>query len=124
MLSSTKCVIERHSGLTTGDMVWGAISYHGRSNLLQSECHLNSNRCVREVLQPEVVSFPQGIPEAIFQQDNTQKHVAKIFRYFCSAQHMKLLPWLAYSSDMSLIEHVLTLVGRRLGRDPRRKTNF
>ncbi|GFT00741.1 transposable element Tcb2 transposase [Trichonephila clavipes] len=28
-----ECVIERHSDLTLGVMVWGAISYHGRSNL-------------------------------------------------------------------------------------------
>ncbi|GFX42853.1 uncharacterized protein TNCV_5072171 [Trichonephila clavipes] len=32
-----ECVIERHSGLTPGVMVWGAISYHGRSNLLRIE---------------------------------------------------------------------------------------
>ncbi|GFS63427.1 uncharacterized protein TNCV_2239701 [Trichonephila clavipes] len=30
-------VIERHSGLTPVVMVWGAISYHGRSNLLRIE---------------------------------------------------------------------------------------
>ncbi|GFV40428.1 hypothetical protein TNCV_2535961 [Trichonephila clavipes] len=30
-----ECVIERNSGLTTGVMVWDAISYHGRSNLLR-----------------------------------------------------------------------------------------
>ncbi|GFS84464.1 transposable element Tcb1 transposase [Trichonephila clavipes] len=33
----SECVIERHSGLTPKDMVWGAISYHGRSNLLRIE---------------------------------------------------------------------------------------
>ncbi|GFV69419.1 transposable element Tc1 transposase [Trichonephila clavipes] len=32
-----ECVIERNSGLTTGVMVWNAISYHGRSNLLRIE---------------------------------------------------------------------------------------
>ncbi|GFX51987.1 HTH_Tnp_Tc3_2 domain-containing protein [Trichonephila clavipes] len=29
-----ECVVEQHSGLTPGVMVSGAISYHGRSNLL------------------------------------------------------------------------------------------
>ncbi|GFW92818.1 uncharacterized protein TNCV_1736111 [Trichonephila clavipes] len=28
-----ECVIKRHSGQTPRVMVWGAISYHGRSNL-------------------------------------------------------------------------------------------
>ncbi|GFW92484.1 transposable element Tcb2 transposase [Trichonephila clavipes] len=67
-----QCVFERHSGLTPGVMVWGPISYHGRSNLLQIK-----------------------------------------------AQHMQLLPWPAYSPDMSPIEHVGDLVGRRLVHDPR-----
>ncbi|GFW45375.1 transposable element Tc1 transposase [Trichonephila clavipes] len=67
-----ECVIERHSGLTPGVMVWSAISYHGRTNLLRID-----------------------------------------------VQHMQLLPWPAYSPDMSSIEHVWDLVGRRLPRDPR-----
>ncbi|GFX95375.1 uncharacterized protein TNCV_3684271 [Trichonephila clavipes] len=52
-----ECVIERHSDLTLGVMVCNAISYRGRSNLLRIERNLNSNRYVREVLQPEVVPF-------------------------------------------------------------------
>ncbi|GFU68981.1 hypothetical protein TNCV_3398681 [Trichonephila clavipes] len=76
-------------------MVWGAISYHGLFNLLRIEGNRNSNRYVREVLQPEVVRFLQGIPEAIFQRDMARPHVAKTVRDFCSAQHMKFLPWLA-----------------------------
>ncbi|GFY31686.1 transposable element Tcb1 transposase [Trichonephila clavipes] len=32
---------------------------------------------------------------------------------------MQLFPWPAYSPDMSPIEHVWDLVGRRLARDPR-----
>ncbi|GFT33685.1 transposable element Tc1 transposase [Trichonephila clavipes] len=101
-----ECVIERNNGLTTGVMVWDAISYHRRSNLLRIEGNLNSNRYVREVLHPEVVPFLQSIPGAIFQQHNTRPHVAKTVRDFCSAQHMQLLPWPAYSPVMSPIEHV------------------
>ncbi|GFT47353.1 transposable element Tcb1 transposase [Trichonephila clavipes] len=52
-----ECVIKRHSGLTPGVMVWGVISYHGRSNLLRIEANLNINRYVREVLQPGVAVF-------------------------------------------------------------------
>ncbi|GFX52479.1 nitric oxide synthase [Trichonephila clavipes] len=92
-----ECIIERHSGLTPRVMVWGVIPYHGRFNLPRIE----------------------DIPGAIFQQDNAPPHVAKTFRDFCSAQHMQLLPWLAYSPDMSPIEHMWYLVGRRLARDPR-----
>ncbi|GFT26618.1 transposable element Tc1 transposase [Trichonephila clavipes] len=111
-------VIERDSGLTPGVTVWGAISYHGRSNLLQREGNPNSNMYIREVLQPEVVPFLQGINGAIFQQDNARLHVAKTVRDFFSAQHMQLLPLPAISPDMLPIEHVWDLVGRRLARDP------
>ncbi|GFW65840.1 transposable element Tcb2 transposase [Trichonephila clavipes] len=90
-------VIERHSGLTPRVMVWGTISYHGRSNLLRIE----------------------GIPGAIFQQDNARPHVANTVRDFCSAQHMQLLLQPTYSSDMLPTEHVLDLVGWRLTRDLR-----
>ncbi|PRD36034.1 UNVERIFIED_CONTAM: hypothetical protein NCL1_09849 [Trichonephila clavipes] len=52
-----ECVIEQHSGLILGVMVWGAISYHGRSNFLRIEGNLNGNWYVHEMLQPEVVSL-------------------------------------------------------------------
>ncbi|GFV30534.1 transposable element Tcb2 transposase [Trichonephila clavipes] len=67
-----ECVIERHSGLTTGVML-----------------------------------------------DNARSYIAKTVRDFCSAQHTQLLPWPAYSPDMSPIEHVWDWVGRRLARNPR-----
>ncbi|GFT59901.1 transposable element Tc1 transposase [Trichonephila clavipes] len=105
-----ECVIERHSGLTAKVIDWGAISYPGRSNLLRIEGNLNSNRYVREVLQPEVIPFLQCIPGAIFQKDNAGPHVGKTVRDFCSAQHMQFLPWPTYSLDMSPVEHVWDLV--------------
>ncbi|GFX53491.1 hypothetical protein TNCV_4652771 [Trichonephila clavipes] len=45
-------------------------------------------------------------------------HTHVLQRLFCSAQHMQLLPWPAYSLDMSPIEHVWDLVGCRLAYDP------
>ncbi|GFV90004.1 transposable element Tcb2 transposase [Trichonephila clavipes] len=88
-----ECVNERYSGLTPGVIVWDAISYPGRSNLLRIE--------------------------AIFQQDNARLHVVKTVRDFGSAQHIQLLPWPAYSPDMSPIDHMWDLEGRRLVRNQR-----
>ncbi|GFX64952.1 uncharacterized protein TNCV_450901 [Trichonephila clavipes] len=59
-----------HSSRTLGVMMWGVISYHGLFQLLRIEENLNSNRYVRKVLEPEVVSILRGIPGAILQQDN------------------------------------------------------
>ncbi|GFX44914.1 uncharacterized protein TNCV_3429631 [Trichonephila clavipes] len=75
----TVCVIEQHSGLTPGVMIWRAISFHGRSNLLQVEGDLNSNRYVHEALQLEVAPFLQGIPGAIFQQDSVRHILQRLF---------------------------------------------
>ncbi|GFU65859.1 transposable element Tc1 transposase [Trichonephila clavipes] len=55
--SLAECIIERHRGRTPRCKVWGAISYHGRSQLLRIEGNLNSNMCIRELLEFEVVFF-------------------------------------------------------------------
>ena len=99
-------------------MVWGAISKYARSFLLRIESNHNSNKNVRKVLQPEAVAFLQGILGANFEQDTARPHVANTVRIFCSAQHIQLLPWSAYLTDMYPIEHVWDLAGCRLARDP------
>ncbi|GFX00866.1 transposable element Tc1 transposase [Trichonephila clavipes] len=98
-----ECVIERHRSITPIDMVWIAISYHGRSNLLRIEGNLNSNRFVREELQPEVVVYLQGIFGATFHQDNARPLVPNTVRDFSTGQHMQLFSWPLYSPDMSPI---------------------
>lgn len=114
-----ECIIERHSGRTPGVMVWGAIAYHGRSQLLRIVGNLNSNRYISEVLQPQAVPFLQSLPGAVFQQDNARPHIARTVQSFFATRQVQLLPWPAYSPDMSPIEHVWDFVGRRLARDPR-----
>ena len=85
--------------------------------MLRYEGNLNSY--VSEVLQPKIFPFLQSISGAIFQQHNASSHVAKTVRNFCSANHIEVLPWPAYSSDMSPCKHMWDFVGRRLVRDPR-----
>ena len=63
------CVIERHTALRTD-----AITDHGRSQLLPIMGNLNNDRYIRKMLELEVVSFLQGILEAIFQQNNIRLH--------------------------------------------------
>ena len=47
-------------------MVWGAIGYNMRPRLLLIEGNLNSNRYIKEVLQPELLPLLQATPHAIF----------------------------------------------------------
>ncbi|GFU38060.1 transposable element Tcb2 transposase [Trichonephila clavipes] len=43
----------------------------------------------------------------------------RLFETSIQDQHMQLLPWTAYSPDISPMEHVWDFVGRHLARDPR-----
>ena len=100
-------------------MVWGAIKYNMRSRLLRIEGNLNSNRNIREVLQPKVLPLLQATPLAIFQQDNARPHMARIVQALFQRRRVSLLPWPARSPDMSPNEHVWDMVDRRLIRqDP------
>lgn len=114
--SRADCIVERHSGQTPSVMVWGAIGYNMRSRLLRIEGNLNSNRYIREVLQPEALPLLQAAPHAIFQQDNARPHVARNVQAFFEERRVPLLPWPARSPDMSPIEHVWDMVGRQLVR--------
>ena len=85
-----------------------------RSYFLLIEGNLNSNRYIREVLQPGVLPLLQATPHAIFQLDNAQPHVARIVQTFFQRRRVSLLSWPTCSPDMSPIEHVWDMVGRRL----------
>ncbi|GFX61886.1 transposable element Tcb2 transposase [Trichonephila clavipes] len=62
----------------------------------------------------------EGLPRAVFQQDNARPHVAKTVKSYLDSQKVQLLPWPAYSPDMSPIEHEWDIVGRRrIARDLR-----
>ncbi|GFX46095.1 transposable element Tcb2 transposase [Trichonephila clavipes] len=83
-----------------------------------SECVIERYSVLTPGVMLEVVPFLQGIPEAIFQQDNASSHVAKTVRVFVQpTQATSSLACLF--TDMSPIEHVWDLVGWRLARDLR-----
>ncbi|UYV83805.1 hypothetical protein LAZ67_X000187, partial [Cordylochernes scorpioides] len=53
-----------------------------------------------------------GVPNALYQQDNTRPHTARISQQ--ALQDVQMLPWRPYSPDLSPIEHVWDIIGRRL----------
>uniref|UniRef100_A0AAZ3RVG7 Tc1-like transposase DDE domain-containing protein n=1 Tax=Oncorhynchus tshawytscha TaxID=74940 RepID=A0AAZ3RVG7_ONCTS len=66
-----------------------------------------------KILRPIVVSFIH-CNHLMFQHDNAQAHVARICTQFLEAENVPVLSWPAYSPDMSLIEHVLDALDRRV----------
>ncbi|UYV65499.1 K02A2.6-like, partial [Cordylochernes scorpioides] len=53
-----------------------------------------------------------GVPNALYQQDNARPHTARISQQ--ALQDVQMLPWPPYSPDLSPIEQVWDIIGRRL----------
>ena len=67
--------------------------------------NFNAQRYHDEILRPLVVPFIYR-HHLMFQPDNTWPHVAKICTQYLEAENIAVLPWPAYSADMSPVEHV------------------
>ncbi|GFX93708.1 transposable element Tcb1 transposase [Trichonephila clavipes] len=72
----------RHTARTAGVMVWGAIAYDSRSTLIVMRGTLTGQRYVDNILEPHVGPFLNGLPGAIFQQDNARPHTARVAEDF------------------------------------------
>ncbi|GFV21203.1 transposable element Tcb2 transposase [Trichonephila clavipes] len=56
--------------------------------------------------------FLNGLPGAIFQQDNARPHTARVAQDFL--RHFQTLPWPARSPDLSPVEHVWDKLKRQM----------
>ncbi|GFT03382.1 transposable element Tcb1 transposase [Trichonephila clavipes] len=66
---------------------------------------LTGKRYVDDILRPHVGPFLNGLPGAIFQQDNARPHTARVAEDFL--RHFQTGPWPAHSPDLSPVEHPL-----------------
>ncbi|GFV38267.1 transposable element Tcb2 transposase [Trichonephila clavipes] len=66
--------------------VWRRPAYDSRSTLIEMRGTLMGQRYVDDILRPHVGPFLNGLPGAIFQQDNARPHTARVaqdfLRYF------------------------------------------
>ncbi|GFS75314.1 DDE_3 domain-containing protein [Trichonephila clavipes] len=67
-----------HTARTAGVMLWGAIAYDSRSTLIVMRGTLTGKRYVDDILRPHVGTFLNGLPGAIFEQDNARPHTARV----------------------------------------------
>ncbi|UYV80733.1 hypothetical protein LAZ67_19001562, partial [Cordylochernes scorpioides] len=110
--SNPAAIVERPTVRQRGIMVWGAIAYDSRSPLLRIQGTMTAQRYVDDVLRPVTLPYLQGVPNALYQQDNARPHTARISQQ--ALQDVQMLPWLPYSPDLSPIERVWDIIGRRL----------
>ncbi|GFW51907.1 transposable element Tc1 transposase [Trichonephila clavipes] len=102
----------RHTARTAGVMVWGGIAYDSRFTLIVMRGTLTGQRYFDDILQPHVGPFLNGLPGAIFQQDNARPHTARVAQDFL--RHFQTLPWPVLSPDLSPVEHVWDQLKRQM----------
>ncbi|GFS69269.1 transposable element Tcb1 transposase [Trichonephila clavipes] len=107
-------VMHHHTGPALGIMVWGCNGYHSRTLLVRIAGTLNNHHYISELLESVVLSYLQSLSTAIFQQDNSRPHVARIIQWLFVNHEIELLPWPARSPDLSLIENMWHMVFQRL----------
>ncbi|GFV34403.1 DDE_3 domain-containing protein [Trichonephila clavipes] len=73
---------------------------------------LTGQRYVDDILRPHVGPFLNGLPWAIFQQDNARPHTARVAQDFL--RHFQTLPWPTRSPDLSPVEHVWDQLKRQM----------
>ena len=67
-----ECINPRHTGPTSGFMVWGAISYKTPSHLVFLQSKVN----IAQIVNPLLLPFFRYEDDVLFQQDNTRPHTA------------------------------------------------
>ncbi|GFU99965.1 HTH_Tnp_Tc3_2 domain-containing protein [Trichonephila clavipes] len=70
-------IVERHTAISQGVTVWGAISWDTRSSLVVLQGTLTARRYVDDILTPIVLPMLSSRPGAIYQQDNALVHILR-----------------------------------------------
>ncbi|GFV28741.1 transposable element Tcb2 transposase [Trichonephila clavipes] len=94
-------------------MVGGVIAYDIRSSLILMHSTMTAQWYVHDILQPHVLPLMARLPGAIFQQNNTQPHTARIPHVYL--RHITTLPWPSRFPDLSPIEYIWDHLGWQVG---------
>ena len=88
-------------------MVWGAIHYGGRSELVVVDGTLNQHRYI-QVLRNQILPWATGVfgRNFVYVQDNAPPHTERDMAAFLDQQNVEVMDWPAQSPDMNPIEHV------------------
>ncbi|GFU75794.1 transposable element Tcb1 transposase [Trichonephila clavipes] len=92
--------------------VWRRPAYDSQSTLIVIRGALTGQRYVDNILRLHVEPCLNGLPGAIFRQDNARPHTARVAQDFL--RHFQTLPWPARSPDLSPVEQVWDQLKRQM----------
>ncbi len=95
-------------------MVWGALGFGRRSQLVIINGNLTAIRYINTVLSAQIVPYFQQHPNAIFMHDNARPHVAGVCQAYLQQHNVNVLDWPPYSPDMNPIEHLWDHLDRKV----------
>ena len=100
-------------------MQWGGRLWRYRPPLVVIEGNLASRRYIVEVLESIVVPFIQNHADVtLYQQDNARPHSARLTTDFLGQNNLQVLPWPAFSPDLSPLKHLWDQLGLTAGIPP------